>query len=266
MLAAGGFAAGRRRQRCRAPPALRWLVVHVPGAGLLRDGQKFLIPYALLLAVCLALGAERLAGRLPAPGRSLVGGRRCCPLVLLPDLAFGARRPAAAGALPGRLGRGGRSRWPSAPGEVLSLPFDGYRATPWNAAWWCWIRHRATCAAPVLVDDTLRVGDRDRRRGEPAGAARSVGGWRPGEPVADPAIRWVVVQHGVGGEVPTTSLAGLEVVHQGRDLTLYANPAAGPRPPPRPARTWPLAAHLLAAGAGRDRLLFLTPPESATPW
>src|SRR3712207_7584238 len=35
---------------------LEWAVVHVPGAGVLRDGQKFLIPYALLL--CLAGRSE----------------------------------------------------------------------------------------------------------------------------------------------------------------------------------------------------------------
>src|SRR5690349_18998855 len=78
-----------------AAPVLEWLIGHVPGAGLLRDGQKFLIPYALVVALGFALGAEGLADRLarrfePAAGRVLLAGAVLLPIVLLPDLAFGA--------------------------------------------------------------------------------------------------------------------------------------------------------------------------------
>ena len=123
VLAAGGFllaAAGT----APVAPVLQWLVGHVPGAGLLRDGQKFLMPYALLVALGFGLGAERLATRLtralePAAGRVLLAGAVLLPVMLLPDLAVGAagalrpvRYPADWDAVAARVA--------AAPGEVLS--------------------------------------------------------------------------------------------------------------------------------------------------
>ena len=63
---------------------------NVPGAGLLRDSQKFVLPYALLLTLCVALGVERLAHRLGGePGRVLLGGMLVVIVGVMPDLAFG---------------------------------------------------------------------------------------------------------------------------------------------------------------------------------
>ena len=80
----------------------------VSGAGLLRDGQKFLAPLALLVAVGAGLGAEVLFDRLPAPasgggprrrrGAHAAGRHHAGPGV-------GSRRPAAGRPLPARLGR-----------------------------------------------------------------------------------------------------------------------------------------------------------------
>ena len=70
--------------------ALAWVVAQVPGAGLLRDTQKFLMPYALLLALCVALGAQWLVERLPAePARVVLAGVMLLPLFVMPDLAWG---------------------------------------------------------------------------------------------------------------------------------------------------------------------------------
>ena len=96
---------GRRGWRCSPGPvfclaafgvlpggdaALRWAVVHLPGAGLLRDGQKFLAPYALLLVVCAALGAERLVARIDREVAGVVlVGLLFLPVAVMPDLAFG---------------------------------------------------------------------------------------------------------------------------------------------------------------------------------
>ncbi|WP_238452161.1 hypothetical protein, partial [Micromonospora sp. 4G55] len=51
--------------------------------GLVRDGQKLLVPYALALAVAVALGAERLAtgwppGSTGPPARCCWSARPCC--------------------------------------------------------------------------------------------------------------------------------------------------------------------------------------------
>lgn len=74
---------------------LRWAVRELPGAGLLRDGQKWLMPFVVLAV--LSAGAavqrltERLAGRLPGwPGLLAV---LALPLLLLPDAPATLRAP-----------------------------------------------------------------------------------------------------------------------------------------------------------------------------
>lgn len=244
LVAAAGTLPGARA-------ALRWAVVEVPGAGLLRDGQKFLIPYALCLALCVALGAERLASLVTArstatAGRLVLLGAAVLPVAMLPDLAWGAA---------------GRLRpvdypadWPvvarevtRAPGPVVSLPFHGYRAYPWNPTTVVRDPTPRYLPAPVLIDDRLRVGPtvvagEDRRA--VAIRTRLVGG----DPVADHRVAWVLVHRDVGGAVPATALAGLEKVHDGPSLTLYRNPRYRPDPTAGPGRVLPLVGHLLAAG------------------
>ncbi|PWU62051.1 hypothetical protein DLE60_02415, partial [Micromonospora globispora] len=212
---------------------LEWLVATVPGAGVLRDGQKFLVPYALLVALGFALGAERLAEAVTARlGRSgaaaVLAGALLLPVALLPDLAFGVagrlrpvEYPADWDAVAARLD--GR------PGEVLSLPFGAYRAYPWNGARTVLDPLPRYVDADVLVDDTLWVGDT-----EVAGENRRVAEVRQvlagGAPAAVTGVRWVVVQRLAGGPlVDPAMLAGLREVYAGDDLTLYENPAARQR-------------------------------------
>ncbi|MDG4834056.1 hypothetical protein O7627_32840 [Solwaraspora sp. WMMD1047] len=259
---------------------LRWLVAEVPGAGLLRDGQKLLIPYAGFLVVCAALGAERAVARLRRPGdRIALVGLVLLPVVVLPDLAFGAA---------GRLRPAGYpDDWRTVaavvraePGPVLSLPLSMYRSYPWNSGPVVIDPLPRYLPVEVLTDDTLLVGDL-----VVAGENRRVDRIRDlvagGGSIRETWVRWVVVQHGVGGTVPPAALAGLRPVHLGPDLSLYENPAAGgpagsvgeSAPARRPA-LWPiamlgtgLAAVVLAGALGRliyraRRRLFRTP----TPW
>ncbi|MGA3538542.1 hypothetical protein ACK8GE_04495 [Micromonosporaceae bacterium DT194] len=217
--------------------ALEWLVSAVPGGGLLRDGQKFLMPYALLLAVAAALGAERLADRLDAAlqrspagasddrlaGRSVLLGALLLPVLLMPDLAYGAGgrlRPAQYPADWDVVA----ARVAADPGEVLSLPLSAYRAYDWN--------HGRTVLDPlpryldadVLVDDTLMVGEYVVSGENPRMAALRAG-LAAGEPVAATGVRWVVVQRAYGAGVPPEQLAGLRTVHAGPDLILLSNDA-----------------------------------------
>ncbi|MFF5215019.1 hypothetical protein [Micromonospora sp. NPDC000442] len=227
---------------------LGWLVTAVPGAGLLRDGQKLLVPYVLLLAVVGALGAERLAGRLAArfdlaTGRVLVAGAALLPLAVLPDLAVGAA---------GRL-------WPVAwpadwetvarlvderPGEVVSLPFQEYQSYAWNGGRVVIDPAPRYLGVPVLIDDTLRVDD-TAVAGEDPRAARLRELLAAGEPVAAAGPRWVLVQRAAGPTPNPATLAGLRQVYGGDELTLYENPAW--RPAARPSHPGPVGlAHLLA--------------------
>ncbi|MCA2212025.1 hypothetical protein LDL48_03985 [Wangella sp. NEAU-J3] len=249
VLAAGGFlvaAAGT----APGAPVLEWLVAHLPGTGLLRDGQKFLIPYALVVALGFALGAERIADRLarrfePAAGRVLLAAAVLLPVAVLPDLAVGAggalrpvRYPADWDAVAARVA--------AAPGEVLSLPFEGYQRYAWTRG--VVVRDPAPryLDAPVLMNDALRVGavtvDGESPRAVAAGAVLAAG-----RPAASLGVRWVLVRRGPG-EPPAGVLTGLRLVHDGPHLRLWENPSAPPAGPAvaggrRPA----LLAHLLAA-------------------
>ncbi|WBB55539.1 hypothetical protein [Verrucosispora sp. WMMD573] len=227
---------------------LGWLVTAVPGAGLLRDGQKLLVPYVLLLAVAGALGAERLAGRLAdrfdlATGRVLLVGAALLPLAVLPDLAVGGAgrlRPVA---------------WPAdwdtvarlvdeQPGEVVSLPFQEYQSYTWNGGRVVIDPAPRYLGVPVLIDDTLRV-DGTAVAGEDPRAARLRELLAAGEPVAAAGPRWVLVQRAAGPPPDSATLAGLRPAYAGDDLTLYENPAWRPATPrSRPGLVG--LAHLLA--------------------
>jgi len=221
--------------------ALAWAVSRIPGAGLLRDGQKFVMPYALLLATGAALGAERLAARFKEPrARLVLMAMVALPVALTPDLAFGgagALRPVSYPADWDRVA----ARVADAPGEVLALPFSEYRNYSWNRGRTVFDPAPRYLPAEVLADDTLRIGDL-LLEGENPRAARVRDLLAAGSSVAQTAVAWVVVQHEAGGSIPRGSLDGLRLVYSGRFLELYANPAAGPYQAPHDARRWVLVA------------------------
>ncbi|MFI7548860.1 hypothetical protein ACIBQ2_03875 [Micromonospora sediminimaris] len=227
---------------------LGWLVTAVPGAGLLRDGQKLLVPYVLLLAVTGALGAERLAGRLAArfdlaTGRVLLAGAALLPLAVMPDLAVGGAgrlRPVAWPADWDTVARLVDER----PGEVVSLPFQEYQSYAWNGGRVVIDPAPRYLGVPVLIDDTLRV-DGTAVAGEDPRAARLRELLAAGEPVAAAGPRWVLVQRAAGPTPDRATLAGLRPVYVGAELALYENPAW--RPAARPSHPGPVGlAHLLA--------------------
>ncbi|PWR12793.1 hypothetical protein DKT68_02375 [Micromonospora acroterricola] len=248
LLAAGSWLAAALGALPGGVDLLGWLIRVVPGAGLVRDGQKLLIPYALALAVAVAVGAERLADRLtarfdPATGRVLLVGAVLLPVAVLPDLAVGV------------AGRLRPVDWPAdwtvvaglvaaRPGEVISLPFQEYQRHAWNDGRVVIDPAPRHLAAPVLINDTLWVGPTAVAGEDPAaGRVREL--LAGGAPLAAAGPRWVLVQRAAGPPVPPASLAGLLVVHEGPELTLYENPAWVP--PVAPTRPGVVGlAHLLA--------------------
>jgi hypothetical protein len=224
VLAGGGFAVALLGVVPGVRDLLEWLVMTTPGAGLLRDGQKFVMPYALLLCLVVALGAERAAARIAdrTTGRVVLGAVLLLPVALQPDLAFGAGNRLRPVAYPADFAV--VSRLVAAdPGPVVSLPLAAYHSYPWN--------HGRTVLDPlpryldadVLTDDRLRVG-RIVVGGEDRRAAAVRQALTSGTPLADLGVRWVVVQRVVGAPaIPSTSLAGLRMVHDGPDLDLYVN-------------------------------------------
>ena len=115
-----------------------WLTVHVPGAGLLRDAQKLLAPWALLLSLCVALGVHRgvcaLVRRSREPALAPVGylGTVAALLLLLPDLAWGVGGVLHTTTYPPGWETARVAVADETQGDVLLLPWSTYRAFPWN--------------------------------------------------------------------------------------------------------------------------------------
>ncbi|WP_410822434.1 hypothetical protein [Micromonospora sp. 050-3] len=244
---------------------LRWAVVHLPGAGLLRDGQKFLAPYALLLVVCAALGAERLVARIDREVAGVVlVGLLLLPVAVLPDLAYGGAGRLRPVSYP--------ADWQvvaeyidEEPGEVLSLPMSAYRAYPWNPGRVVLDPAPRYLPGTVLTDDTLRVGD-VAVAGENPRVREMRRALAEGRPVWTTGVRWVLVQREVSGEVDSQVVGGLERIYDGPFLTLYRNPTTvlqpGPSGPARLAVVAALAAALLVVIAAAVSALH----RRATAW
>ncbi|GAB3149803.1 hypothetical protein GCM10027290_36610 [Micromonospora sonneratiae] len=240
VLAGGGFAVSALGVVPGAAHLLEWTVANVPGGGLFRDGTKFLLPYTLLLVVCAALGAERLADALArrryrAAAPAVLVTALLLPVIVMPDLAFGG------------AGRISPVRYPAdwhavareineRPGPVLSLPMSAYRRYDWNAGRTVLDPLPRFVDAEVVIDDTLVVGSL-----VVAGENRQAAAVRDliarGAPVSLTGARWVVVQHRVGPEPGSAVLDGLRLVRSGEHLTLYENPSAARSSPPPPLRS-----------------------------
>lgn len=117
------------------PQSLAWLVEHVPGTGLLRDGARFLGLLAPLEAGLFGAGAAVLSRvtRERLANASLAAGAVLLPIALMPDLGAGlagALRPVD---FPGEYAHARAVVAASdTDGAVLVLPFTAYRVPPWN--------------------------------------------------------------------------------------------------------------------------------------
>ncbi|WP_103350862.1 hypothetical protein [Amycolatopsis sp. CA-128772] len=196
---------------------------HLPGAGLLRDAQKWVAWWALPLALGLALAAETAAAQLKtATGRAaLVAAVAVFPLVTMPDLAWGG------------WGRLGTAQYPAdwrtvseklgdRPGDVLALPLSAFRGFAWNDDRTQLDPAPRALPRPVLVDDTLQVGT-ERIAGEDPriGDVRAATSARE---LTDAGIGWILVEHGTPGDVDPRLLADATPVWSGEWLTLYRTP------------------------------------------
>lgn len=221
---------------------LAWLVGRVPGGGLLRDGQKWLATYAVLLAPAVAMGVGRLAGRLrEADLRRLVPAAAIVVLLAcLPDLGWGVAGRLRAVAYPDEWGQVRSTlvaaRHDGDRGDVLVLPWSTFRAFSWNG------NRTVLDPAPrwfpgsVVASDELIVSRADGELVVPGDGDRSTAA-RAALQTADPratlarlGIGWVLVernQPGDGARVP----AG-RVVHDGPQLRLVRLGDTEPAPWP----------------------------------
>lgn len=207
---------------------LGWLAAEVPGGGLLRDGQKWVLPYAALGALAFGLLVERAWNAVrrldlaPVVGVLLV----CLPVVAVPDAPASTwevlrpvRYPAEFRQVVKTLDEAGDDS-----GAVVTLPWASYRRFDWGLDLSAadplprWTRR------PVVVSDALATSEGDLRgedaraaevgrilRGEPAGIA---------EALAAAGVGWVVRYHGTEPAETVPALPGLSTVVSGETITL----------------------------------------------
>jgi hypothetical protein len=268
-LTAGGVLGLVLAAAVTVPPGaalVRLVVLQVPGGGVLRDAQKFLAAWVLLVALCGGVTTARVAARLrrrapavgPAAARLLATALALLPVALLPGLAWGAAGRLRPVTFPPDWARA-RTALASDPvaGAVVVLPWGPYRQFSWNGYRVALDPVQRITDREVIMNDDLPLRDRVVHGEDPR--ARSVAALLPGDggltaPLARLGVRFVVLHAGATGAAGVAPrLAGARCVACGGDLEVYAldlpQPFRQQGAPPAAVLTGHLLALLAAAGA-----------------
>ncbi|HZG93685.1 MAG TPA: hypothetical protein VEZ46_03140 [Mycobacteriales bacterium] len=205
----------------------RQVVVAVPGGGIIRDGQKFVMPLALVLAVGFGLAVETLRLRVrDAEARPLLAAVAVlAPVAVLPALGWGAAGRLRTAHYPAEWYdvRSVLDRAPEAGGLVV-LPWNAlYQPFDWNSGRPVLDPAQRWFDRSTLVDDDLTVDDRvvagEDPRADAVDAAVAAGA--PLEPVlAAVGVRFAVVHQ--WRQAPAgQQLTAADRVYDGAQLDLY---------------------------------------------
>jgi hypothetical protein len=202
-----------------------WVVAHLPGAGLFRDGQRYLGPLALLEAIGFGAAVAALLRFAPLPW--LVGATAVLmPIAALPQLVGGGFRvsqyPADWERARQVLGADSHT------GDLMPWPFESYRAPSWNA------RRPVLDPMPryfdksAVVPDELIVGGNrlageDPRAAAVANALRTAvrSGADPSPELLRQGIGWIVVDREAGGPQPRQLIPRLTEEYSGTTVTVF---------------------------------------------
>ena len=231
---------------------LRLGVEHLPAAGLLRDGQKWLAPLVLLVAAAAACGTEAVAERLAGTRTR----RLAAALAVLAPLA------ALPGAAWGEGGRLQRSEYPEdwaavtaqvSADRVAVLPWRLYRAFPWNGDRTVLDPAPRWLSARAVVDDDLPLSTGSVRGEDPLAAeldAAATSGRPLRAALAAAGVGQVLVERtdrGADEERLLRQVSGLRLVVATPELALYDVPGA--LRPSTDRAVWPaVLAHAAALG------------------
>jgi hypothetical protein len=205
----------------------RTVVVAVPGGGIIRDGQKFLMPFALVLAVGFGVAVQTLLVQVrSAEARPVVGALAVlAPLAVLPALGWGAAGRLRAAHYPADwyAVRVALDRAADAGGMVV-LPWNAlYQPFDWNAGRPVLDPAQRWFDRSTLVDDDLTLEDREVAGEDPRADAvdHAVAAGAPLEPVlAAVGVRFAVVHQ--GRPLPAGQrLSAATRVYDGSELDLY---------------------------------------------
>ncbi len=209
-----------------------WLVREVPGAGLLRDSQKW--SALLVLAACAGFGlvldaANRTLRRHGLPARSVVGTAVLFPVVLLPSFAWGIAGKLEPVDYPREWAqvRAVLEDQPAASRRIVVLPFSAYQAFAWNDGRAALDPAIRFFPGEVVSNDALGVGGGKVVAGEDRTAARIGAALTAGRPLAPvlaaAKVRYVLVERTAAGgaRVDDAALvAAGRVLYDGTELRL----------------------------------------------
>ncbi|MEU5877415.1 hypothetical protein [Spirillospora sp. NPDC047279] len=241
------------------PGLLRWMIELWPGFAVLRDGQQYVAPLAVLVAAGLGVlvervtrpkaatagtaagaeaetgaagrsaetgGAARSASRTETAGAVLAIFAVVAPIFLLPTLAWGAAGRFAAIDYPAAWAKARETvRADRVPGDVLVLPWATYRSYPWNGG------RTSLDALPryldrrVIVSDAVIIGPTTITAEDPR-ARRLDAAVRSAAPLTEAlraaGVRYVALDAETGPGNPVRArLAGASLVLDDPDLVLY---------------------------------------------
>ncbi|MGI5164882.1 hypothetical protein ACQEU3_11060 [Spirillospora sp. CA-253888] len=246
VAAAAGFAVASLG--AVAGPVLEGAIRLWSGLAVLRDGQQFVAPLAVVVAVGLGMAADRAyEARLPAAAL----GAALVPVLVLPSLAWGAAGQLRAVDYPDDWTRAKQIiEADRAPGDVLLLPWAYYRTYAWNHG------RRVLDPMPrfldrrVIANDAVTVtsgGEAVTVAAEDPRARRLDPLIRAGDPLTEDLRRagvgYVLVDAPEARDAWGARLPGAREVMRGPDLVLYRVPGA-PRvaestvPVPAAALAW----------------------------
>jgi hypothetical protein len=202
------------------------LVDAVPGAGLWRDSQKWLMPFVLVACLGFVLLLDGIGRRLRRHGLAPVMlGVGLLPVIVLPSLAWGLSGRYVAVDYPGEWStvRAILDRQPADERRTAVLPWSAYQRLPWNdqrAALDPALRY---FPGQVVVSEDLTLGDgRAVRGGDRATAAigRAVAAHQPlGPALATAGVRYLLVERTAPSAMPVLLPEGT-VLHEGKELLL----------------------------------------------
>ena len=233
---------------------LRWAVREVPGAGLLRDGQKWLMPFVLLAVLSAGAAVQRLTGWLAGrlPGWPAAVAALALPLLLLPDAPATLKAPLTPVRYPAQWQQAAEQVRGSA-AAVLVLPFGSYRSFSWAPGRTVLDPAPRWLPAETVVDDRLAVSGTVLGGEDPA--ARRMAALLDSRPapaelaraLAAQGVGWVLRERDTPGPAEP-DLSGLRPVLTGGAVELYQVPGPVQASPDPAGRRWAvLLADLLVA-------------------
>ncbi len=251
-LAAAGFALAALSSS-GGGDVVRWAVRTLPGAGLLRDGQKWVLPFVVFAIACVGVTVQRgvaaLGGRVREVAVLSAVLAAAAPLLLLPDAASTVQRTLSPVTYPPDFAA--VARLVAGQGAVVTLPFQSNRLFRWGRPVSVadpasrWFDTTVITSAELVVGRTHLSGD-DRRAAEVGRALHS--GVATGSALAAAGVTWALLyldQPGARG----VATDGMRAAYRGRDLALYRVEATVPAEPARtPSRAATLAVAAVDVG------------------